>query len=294
MAGIRMTIFSEDDSPRSIKHAQIDNWSGQAVSCPRSRLAELQKMKEVQRPAVYFLLAKNDNDEKNVVYVGKTANFSVRINDHKYMKNWWNEVIVFTNMSDEFRETEVEYLECRLYNMIVEADRYEIDNKQPPKPKPISKSKKSALEEYIGNMKHILRRLEHNFLKPVIGKVNIPKQGDSPTTLNDVKFYFKGKRFNASGIPFNKEFTVFKGSKASIKINTGLQKTRSLREKLITDKVIEKVEDRYIFLEDYNFSSSSAAAKIISGASVSGPGKWKDESGLTLNEVEQKLLQKKS
>ena len=51
-----------------------------------------------------------------------------------------------------------------------------------------------------------------------------------------------------------------------------------LRLRLISDGVIEN----RIFLKDYLFSSTSAAASVILGSSSSGMEQWKDKEGTAI------------
>jgi len=59
MHGRIIKILLEEGTPTGIRHAEVVNWTGQAVVCPRPRVAELSKWRdEVERPGVYFLLGR--------------------------------------------------------------------------------------------------------------------------------------------------------------------------------------------------------------------------------------------
>ena len=60
MRGQQIRILLADGSVTGIRHAQLDNWSGQAVACPRNRVGELKAWEEVKRPGAYLLFG---NDE---------------------------------------------------------------------------------------------------------------------------------------------------------------------------------------------------------------------------------------
>ncbi|XID96204.1 DUF4357 domain-containing protein [Paenibacillaceae bacterium WGS1546] len=58
-----------------------------------------------------------------------------------------------------------------------------------------------------------------------------------------------------------------------------------LRNKLISDGVVEKQDSYYVFVSDYIFNSPSAAATIILGRPSNGWADWKNSSGKTLDDV---------
>lgn len=72
---------------------------------------------------------------------------------------------------------------------------------------------------------------------------------------------------------------VSKTEDEALYINAGVVK---LREKMIKDGKIDNLKTT----EDLLFSSSSAAACFLLGYSVSGPGTWKNSSGITLKDLE--------
>jgi hypothetical protein len=62
-----------------IKHAEIVNWTGQAISCPRKRINELREWPESKSPGVYFLLGEEIERDVPLVYIGESENVSERI-----------------------------------------------------------------------------------------------------------------------------------------------------------------------------------------------------------------------
>lgn len=52
--GRSIRIYLADGSASGIRHAEVVNWTGQAIVCPRTRVAELKGWEESQRPGVYF------------------------------------------------------------------------------------------------------------------------------------------------------------------------------------------------------------------------------------------------
>ena len=93
-------------------------------------------------------------------------------------------------------------------------------------------------------------------------------------TENDGKesFLLSGRGGNATGYPLdNDSFIVYTGSKISKDITDGYPQTyANLRDSLIIEGVI--VDS--VFVKDYTFTSSSAAASVVLGRSANGRKEW--------------------
>lgn len=83
----------------------------------------------------------------------------------------------------------------------------------------------------------------------------------------------------------NKEVIVLKGSEARQDCVASATTTKQIRNKLIEDQVLELNNNKYIFTQDYTFTSPSTAASIILGRPTNGWEKWKNEKGELLNKL---------
>jgi hypothetical protein len=57
--GKSIRVYLADGIATGIKHAEIVNWTGQAISCPRKRISELKEWPESKSPGGYFLLGED-------------------------------------------------------------------------------------------------------------------------------------------------------------------------------------------------------------------------------------------
>jgi len=55
MQSATIKIFLVKGNPESLRTAEISNWTGKAISAPRTELKELLDRKELQKPGVYIL-----------------------------------------------------------------------------------------------------------------------------------------------------------------------------------------------------------------------------------------------
>ncbi len=70
--GRSIRIYLDGGEVSGIRHAELVNWTGQALLCPRSRLGELVTWEaESRRPGVYFLFEAEDMTSRKV-YVGES------------------------------------------------------------------------------------------------------------------------------------------------------------------------------------------------------------------------------
>lgn len=97
---------------------------------------------ELKQTGVYLLFGKDDLNEKNVVYVGQAGirkngeGILYRLLEHNRnpKKDYWTEAITITTSSDSLGPTEISYLEHRLCQLAIEANRYDVKNGNAPTP----------------------------------------------------------------------------------------------------------------------------------------------------------------
>jgi hypothetical protein len=288
--GRSIRIYLADGTPSGIRHVEIANWSGQAVYCPRSRFAELTKWPEVNRPGVYFLFERSNNDSENRVYVGESENVIKRLSDHDRQKDFWNELVVFTSKDENLTKSHIKYLESRLTALAVQANRYSIENSNSPTESPLPRADRDAMEEFILNLRTILGTLGHKVLEAISASSNADQQPGKTSTVG-IPLFFCLKNIKAKGQITDDGFLLQAGSSFAAKTTSSLSPGWvALREKWIAENVLVLSGDTYILQKDSLVSSSSCAAALVAGTTRSGPQSWQDEKGLTLKAIEEALL----
>ncbi|MGH8858219.1 MAG: GIY-YIG nuclease family protein [Polaromonas sp.] len=126
--GKQIRIYLADGTASSIRHAEITNWTGQALACPRSRFQDLREWDEVKRPGVYFLFGTAEDSGDDAVYIGESEVVLDRLYAHIAGKEFWAELIAFTSKDDNLTKGHVKYLESRLIQLASEAGRYRVTN----------------------------------------------------------------------------------------------------------------------------------------------------------------------
>ena len=276
-------IFLIDGEPNGLKTAELSNWVGQAIVIPRNKLKEIKQRAECNKPAVYFLIGK-ENEEAllQTAYIGEAENLWNRLSTHDSSKDFWQTAIAFVSKDNNLTKAHVKYLESKCLDLAKTAKRFDLDNGKESSLSPLPEADIAEMEEFLENLKLLLSALGYPILQEVVSK--------EQKNTSDPLFICKGKEASATGRMTNEGFVVYKDSTATTSIsNAVIERNQRVIEKLVSHNYIIKQNDNlYVFIKDYVFNSPSAASDIILGNSTSGWKKWKSEKGVTLEEVYKK------
>jgi len=301
--GKSIRIYLKEGSVTGIKFAELVNQTIQALSCPRTKISDLNKHfpKEINTQGVYFLIGQENMANKQVVYVGEAENVWDRIKNHDSKKDFWNEVILFTSKDDNLTKSHIKYLESRIVELAIEANRYGINNGNTPNMSSLPLPDKDAMEEFLSNIRILTGTLGHKFLENPISVKNIPEldltftaetKSNSIVELNgELELHLNIKGIKATAIQTNEGLVVLEGSNVSTKPNKNYS-YGNLREELIKENTIQLTEKNdLIFKRNYLFSSPSAAAAVIIGYNINGRNAWKNQNGKSIKEIEESELE---
>lgn len=300
--GKSIRIYLKEGSVTGIKFAEVVNQTIQSLSCPRTKISELNKhfSKEINTQGVYFLIGFEEETVKQIVYIGEAENVWDRLKNHDSKKDFWNEVIVFTSKDDNLTKSHIKYLESRIVEIANETKRYGLKNGNNPTLSSLPLPDKDAMEEFLSNIKILTGTLGHKFLENPIAFKNIPEIDTtlSATTKNNIIIDVNGdlelnlnvSGIKASAIQTNEGLVVLEGSQAS-KNPTKNYGYGTLRDNLLSEGVIRvNTDGELTFTRNYLFNSVSAAAAVILGYSVNGRNVWKNSDGKSIKEIEKSEL----
>lgn len=273
-------IFLVDGEPDGLKTVELSNWVGQAIVIPRNKLKEIKSRPDCNKPAVYFLVGKEQEDELvSRAYIGEAENLWNRLSNHDSVKEFWQIAIAFVSKDTNLTKAHVRYLESRCMDLASQAKRYRLENGTKSALPTLSDSDIAEMEEFLTNLGLLLTAVGYPILQQVTSK--------EQTNANDPLMFCKGKNAVATGRMTNDGFVVYKDSTASTNIsNAVLERNQKTIENLIQNGYLTKRDDlTYIFLKDYVFNSPSAASDIILGNSSNGWIKWKSNDGKTLADI---------
>jgi hypothetical protein len=289
--GQSIRIFLADGSVTGIRHAEVVNWTGQAVACPRSRIGELSDWEEAHRPGVYLLFGSDEVSGRAAAYIGEAENVYSRLQDHLSRKEFWNEVILFSNKDENLTKAHVRFLEHKLIASSTQAKRYLLTNTASPQGSRLPRGDRDAMESFFDQIRMLLGVLGHRILEPITSAADARVSASSVTTEPGITagtmLYLKTKAVEAQAMLTDEGIVVLAGSKAATKISdsfsTGYAK---LRERLVDQGILSQDGNHLVFREDHLFSSPSAAAAAVVGYMVNGRDAWKTAGGVSVGQLE--------
>jgi len=283
-------IHLADGSPTGIKHAELVNWTGQAMVCPRSRVAELGNWPECTRPGVYLLVGEDADQGRELTYVGEAENVFERLKGHLRNKDFWRRVVFFTSKDDNLTKAHVKYLEARIVELARTADRSKLENGATPQLPTLPRAERDAMEEFLESLRILLGALGFSTLQPVAAKPETSSQVSGPLAKIALRFNPGNRVIDAQGASTDEGFVVLRGSKGDPNVGSSLSKGyRDLRESLINDGAIVADAKAIQFSRDVLFSSPSAAAAVLAGGAYNGREAWKAKDSKSLKQLEEDL-----
>ncbi|MCA9614671.1 MAG: GIY-YIG nuclease family protein [Myxococcales bacterium] len=280
--GKSIRIYLADGTAAGIRHAELVNWTGQALLCPRSRLAELAAWPESQRPGVYLLFGDSDSGEPSA-YIGEAENVLVRLQAHLKTKDFWSRVVFFTSKDDNLTKAHVKYLESRLHQLAREAKRVRLENGNVPQAPVLPRSERDTMEEFLESLSVLLGVLGFPIVQPVAST------GPGPAPLR-FQFRVAKRGIDATGAANDEGFVVFAGSRGDADLRGTMGKGyQTLRDDLLDDGRVVVEGSTIRFVEDVLFTSPSAAAAVLAGGAYNGREAWRTADGTTLKALEERL-----
>ena len=272
-----LKLFLIDGEPSGRIKCSLANWTGIAYKIPRTSLDKCKDLDLLKQSGVYFLFG-TDKSDNAVVYIGQAGvrkngkGLLLRIQEPHNSIDYWTEAIMFTTTNNSLGPTEISYLENRFCNMALQAGRYNVKNGNDPNPGNITEETESELEEFIDYAKIVMGALGHKVFEPLAPSSD--SNDDEPI------LYFGYGKAKATGKRTSDGFVVFNGST----INPLLAKSCPERAVKDRNKYADKIDKNNTITTDILFSSPSAAAAFVGGASLSGNALWKDVDGKSLKE----------
>lgn len=279
MATATIRIFLVHGDPKRLRTAELSNWTGKAVSGPRTEFDGVLAREETDKSGVYFLTGTDTDSGRPAVYIGEAECIGDRIKSHSD-KDFWNQVTFFVSKDENLTKAHIRYLEGKLLELAKAAGRAVVTNGQ--------SSGARLPESDRGEMEVFLEKI--NQLLPVLGiDLLVPMSGSTTVTPERELLYCEIKGVKARGYRSPNGFLILKDSEAVLTERPSSEKwpwTRNLRQKLRDEGVLEARGDRLVFVRDAEFASPSAAAAVVHGGHANGLTAWKDIRGRTLKEIE--------
>jgi hypothetical protein len=280
MTSATIKLFIPRGDAKSLRTAEISNWTGKAVAAPRTELGELLAREELDKAGIYILAGSDPITNAPRAYIGEAEVIRERLKQHK-SKEFWVSAIVFVSKDENLTKAHVRYLESRLLAEAAKVNRFTLEQNHSGGSK-LPESDREDMEVFLSHIRQLLSVLGSDILSPI-------SQPDTATQRGGV-LHCRMKSAEGRGQRTPNGFVVFSGSTASLEERPSMDKypyVMAQRKQLIAEGVLAEKEGFLVFTKDTEFSSPSAAAAVIHGGSANGLIAWKTEDGKSLKQLDE-------
>lgn len=272
MPSKKLEIIYHNGQPDGIRSIRKHLSTMTTYVIPRPLLAEAKKLKDINRPGIYYLINENDENKIAQIYIGQTRNGVVRLTDHDRNKGFWQKAIMFLADSKTFTLDMISGLEMYAIAKAHEAKRYKVENSVNPR---------YEIDEYdIPLIEEVYEEIQ--FVMATQGY----KMDNAKTNHNQAEvFHTTRNGVTAFGIYSGDKFEVLEDSQIDFTQKTHFEKYNKLRNELLQSGDIILQDDKYILTRTLEFNTPSGAGCFILGYNVNGWTAWKNKDGKTLDEV---------
>jgi hypothetical protein len=279
MPSATIKLFLPQGDAKSLRTAEISNWTGKTIAAPRTELEDLLKRDELGNSGVYILFGTDPSSGSPHAYIGEAEVIRDRLKQHK-TKEFWTWAIVFVSKDENLTKAHIKHLEGRLISESMKVAKFTLENSQASGSK-LPESDREDMEVFLSRIRQLLPVLDSDLLIPV----------GQPASKQDIggNLFCRSKGAEARGHRTPDGFVILNGSTAVLQERQQAHKwpaSIALRRKLIEDGTLAAKDGFYVFTKDVEFSSPSAAAAVVQGGSANGLTEWKTSDGRLLRDIE--------
>lgn len=279
MTSATIKLFLPRGDAKSLRTAEISNWTGKAIAAPRTELDELLQREELGKAGVYILSGSDPLSGSPRAYIGEAEVIRERLKQHK-TKEFWISAIVFVSKDENLTKAHVRYIENRLLAEATKVSRCTLEQNQAGGSK-LPESDREDMEVFLSHIRQLLPVLGSDLLIPIAQ----PAAKQQPGGI----LFCRMKGAEGRGRRTPDGFVVFRGSTAVLQERESAKNypyVLSLRKQLIANGTLAQKDGFYEFTRDTEFSSPSAAAAVIEGGSANGLIEWRTKDGKVLKELD--------
>src|SRR3954454_11361862 len=205
MTSATIKLFLPRGDAKSLRTAEISNWTGKAVAAPRTEFDELLAREELEKAGIYILIGSDPLTNAPRAYIGEAEIIRERLKQHK-SKEFWVSAIVFVSKDENLTKAHVRYLESRLLAEATQAGRFKLEQNQASGSR-LPESDREDMEVFLSRIRQLLPVLGSELLIPIAQQPSARSSPSAPLVCR-----IKGAL--ARGYRTPDGFVVFRGSTA--------------------------------------------------------------------------------
>src|SRR6266496_140152 len=175
MNSATIKLFLPRGDAKSLRTAEISNWTGKAIAAPRTELNELLDREELDKAGVYILIGNDPLTNFPRAYIGEAEVIRERLKQHK-TKEFWVSAIVFVSKDENLTKAHVRYLESRLLVEAAQVNRFTLEQNQAGGSR-LPESDREDMEVFLSRIRQLLPVLGSDLLIPVAQPAAKPQSG---------------------------------------------------------------------------------------------------------------------
>jgi len=280
MTSATIKLFLPRGDAKSLRTAEISNWTGKAVAAPRTELDELLAREELEKAGVYILIGKDPLTNAARAYIGEAEVIRDRLKQHK-TKEFWVSAIVFISKDENLTKAHVRYIESRLLTEAAQIGRFTLEQNQAGGSK-LPESDREDMEVFLARIRQLLPVLGSDILAPIAQLAAKAQPGGV--------LFCRIKGAEARGQRTANGFVILRGSTAVLEARPSAESypyVIAQRKQLIADGTLIEKDGFLVLTKDAEFSSPSSAAVVIHGGSANGLTAWKTKDGKSLKQLDE-------
>ena len=165
MTSATIKLFLPRGDAKSLRTAEISNWTGKAVAAPRTELDELLAREELDKAGVYILIGSDPLTNAPRAYIGEAEVIRERLRQHR-SKEFWVSAIVFVSKDENLTKAHVRYLESRLLAEAAKVNKFTLEQNQSGGSK-LPESDREDMEVFLARIRQLLPVLGSDILSPI-------------------------------------------------------------------------------------------------------------------------------
>ena len=165
MTSATIKLFLPRGDAKSLRTAEISNWTGKAVAAPRTELDELLSREELDKAGVYILIGSDPATNAPRAYIGEAEVIRERLKQHK-TREFWFSAIVFVSKDENLTKAHVRYLESRLLAEAAQVGRFTLEQNQAGGSR-LPESDREDMEVFLARIRQLLPVLGSDILAPI-------------------------------------------------------------------------------------------------------------------------------
>lgn len=264
-------IFLPSSDLDQIRVITQSNWNGIIFLAKKEKISELLPFDHIGKPGIYLLA----NADYEKVYVGESDNLIERLKTQqsKGEHPHWDNTIILTCTDDQLTKTQVQYLEAVVIDKLGKLKGISLTNNTKPSPT-IPHKVKSTTDVFFNRFEFILKLMGMRLFEKETPQLIKPSTAEETSP----EFIMTSNGIDARAKLIGTDFVVLEGSTIrKLETNSLATSYRIQRQRYLEDGIFRDSSDPeyWVLTQDVYFSSPSAAANTLAGASRNGYTAWK-------------------